>query len=44
MKNLSNELLISLYQKAKNNKLDCAFIKLLLDEIKRRRILPPKDK
>ncbi|MBS4198324.1 sporulation histidine kinase inhibitor Sda [Bacillus sp. FJAT-49732] len=41
MKEMSNELLISLFRKAKCNKLDHNLIKLLHDEIKRRKIYPP---
>ncbi|MBS4204030.1 sporulation histidine kinase inhibitor Sda [Bacillus sp. FJAT-49754] len=41
MKELSNELLISLYRKVKSNKLERDYIKVLQDEISRRKIRLP---
>ncbi|WP_249308233.1 sporulation histidine kinase inhibitor Sda [Lederbergia citrea] len=41
IKELSNELLISLYRKVKSNKLERDYIKVLQDEISRRKIRLP---
>ncbi|MCJ8009000.1 sporulation histidine kinase inhibitor Sda [Lederbergia wuyishanensis] len=42
IKELSNELLISLYRKVKSNKLDSDFIRLLDVEMKRRNLHLPQ--